>query len=68
MCDGEIDYNNTSIKDIPETNNNANPQPNIKELYYQSILSPNVIPQLCKELTSTEIIDDDVEKYLSEMT
>ena len=62
-----IDYNNTSIKDISETNNNANPQPNIKEFYYQSILTPNAIPQLCKELTSTEIIDDDVEKYLSEM-
>ena len=58
----------TSVKDIPETNNNTNPQPNIKEFYYQSILSPNVIPQLYKELTSTEIIDDDVEKYLSEMT
>ena len=49
------------------SNNNANPQPNIKEFYYQSILTPNAIPQLCKELTSTEIIDDDVEKYLSEM-
>ncbi len=48
-------------------NNNSNPQPNIKEFYYQSILSQNAITNLCKELTSTEIIDDDVEKYLSEM-
>ena len=47
-------------------NNNMN-QPRIKEFYSQSILSPNAIPDICKELTSTEIIDDDVEKYLSEM-
>ena len=48
-------------------NNNSNPQPNIKEFYYQSILSQNAITNLFNELTSTEIIDDDVEKYLSEM-
>ena len=48
-------------------NNNQNQQPNIKEFYNQSIITPNAIPQLCKELTSTEIIEEDVEKYLSEM-
>ena len=48
-------------------NNNINQQTNMKEFYYQSILSPTAIPQLCKELTSTEVIEDDVEKYLSEM-
>ena len=47
-------------------NNNMNQQ-KIKDFYIQSILSPNAIPDICKELTSTEIIDDDVEKYLSEM-
>ena len=47
-------------------NNNMN-QPRIKEFYNQSILSPNTIPDICKELTSTEIIDDEVEKYLSDM-
>ena len=47
-------------------NNNINQQ-KIKDFYIQSILSPNAIPDICKELTSTEIIDDDVEKYLSEM-
>ena len=48
-------------------NNNINQQQKPKEFYNQSILSPDAIPKLCKELTSTEIIDDDVEKYLSEM-
>ena len=47
-------------------NNNMN-QPKIKEFYNESILSPNAIPDICKELTSTEIIDDEVEKYLSDM-
>ena len=47
-------------------NNNMN-QPKIKEFYNLSILSPNTIPDICKELTSTEIIDDEVEKYLSDM-
>ena len=47
-------------------NNNMNQQ-KIIDFYIQSILSPNAIPDICKELTSTEIIDDDVEKYLSEM-
>ena len=30
-------------------NNNQNQQPNIKEFYNQSIITPNAIPQLCKE-------------------
>ena len=47
--------------------NNANPQQSIKECYYTSTLSPNTIPQICEELTSMEIIEDDVEKYLVEM-
>ncbi len=47
--------------------NNANPQQSIKECYYTSTLSPNTIPQICKELTSMEIIEDDAEKYLVEM-
>ena len=59
--------NKNLLQNQNQGNINANPQSNIKEFYYQSILSPNAIPQLCKELTSTEIIDDDVEKYLSEM-
>ena len=48
-------------------NNNINQQSNSKEFYYQSILTPTAIPLLCKELTNTEIIEEDVEKYLSEM-
>ena len=59
--------NKNLLQNQNQGNINANPQSNIKEFYYQSILSPNAIPQLCKELTSTEIIDDDVEKNLSEM-
>ena len=47
--------------------NNTNPQQNVKEFYYTSILKPDVIPHLCKELTSMEIIEEDVEKYLVEM-
>ena len=47
--------------------NNTNPQQNVKEFYYTSILKSDVIPHLCKELTSMEIIEEDVEKYLVEM-
>ena len=35
--------------------------------FKNSLLAPNVIPKLCSELTSTEILDDTVEKYLDEM-
>ena len=38
-----------------------------KEFYRNSSLSPNTIPKICSELTSTEILDEDVEKYLVEM-
>ena len=38
-----------------------------KEFYRNSSLSPNTIPKICSELTSTEILDEDVEKYLDEM-
>ena len=58
---------NKNLLQQSQANNNINQQQRPKEFYNQSILSPNAIPQLCKELTSTEIIDDDVEKYLSEM-
>ena len=54
-------------KNLLQNQGNTNPQPNIKEFYNHSILTPNIIPQLCKELTSTEIIEEDVEKLLSEM-
>ena len=38
-----------------------------KEFYKVSSLAPHVIPKICSELTSTEILDDNVEKYLTEM-
>ena len=58
---------NKNLLQQNQGNNNINQHINHKEFYNQSIISPNVISNLCKELTSTEIIDDDVEKYLSEM-
>ena len=43
-------------------------EPQIKKDFYRnSTLSPNAIPKICSELTSTEILDEDVEKYLAEM-
>ena len=38
-----------------------------KEYYRNSSIAPNIIPKICSELTSTEILDDDVEKYLVQM-
>ena len=38
-----------------------------KEFYRNSNMAPNIIPKICSELTSTEILDDEVEKYLVEM-
>ena len=38
-----------------------------KNIYRISNLSPNIIPKICSELSSTEILDDNVEKYLVEM-
>ena len=58
---------NKNLLQMQNQGNNNNNQPKIKDFYAQSILSPNAIPDICRELTSTEIIDDDVEKYLSEM-
>ena len=58
---------NKNLLQTQNQGNNTNQQQKIKEFYYQSILSPNVIPELCQELTSTEIIDEGVEKYLSDM-
>ena len=40
--------NKNLLQNQNQGNINANPQSNIKEFYYQSILSPNIIPQLCK--------------------
>ena len=59
--------NKNLLQNQNQGNNNSNPQPNVKEFYNHSIITPNTIPQLCKELTSTEIIEDDVEKFLSDM-
>ena len=36
-------------------------------LYKNSVLAPNAISKICSELTSTEILEEDVEKYLVEM-
>ena len=59
--------NKNLLQNQNQGNNNSNPQPNVKEFYNRSIITPNTIPQLCKELTSTEIIEEDVEKFLSDM-
>ena len=38
-----------------------------KMIYKNSVLAPNAISKICSELTSTEILEEDVEKYLVEM-
>lgn len=38
-----------------------------KSFYDKSILKKEAISEMCSELTSTEILDKDVEKYLVEM-
>ena len=38
-----------------------------KYIYKNSVLAPNAISKICSELTSTEILEEDVEKYLVEM-
>ena len=44
-----------------------NQEPPKKEFYRNSNLGPNAISQIFSELTSTEVLDDDVESYLVEM-
>ena len=44
-----------------------NQEPIKKEFYRNSFLSNNAIPKIFSELTSTEILDEDVEKYLVNM-
>ena len=39
----------------------------IKDFYKNSNILSNVIPDICSKLTSTEILEDNVEKYLVEM-
>ena len=65
-----INLNNNNINNINNNinnNNNNNPPQNTKYYYNQTVLNPNAIPEICRSLTSAESIDDDVEKYLSEM-
>ena len=60
------DNNNKNL--MNSYNNDINTQPPKTKMFYcQSILADNTIPNLCKELTSTENIDEDVERYLVEM-
>jgi hypothetical protein len=35
---------------------------NIKDFYNSSVLKPNIVSELCNEITSNEIIDINVEK------
>ena len=44
-----------------------NQEPIKKEFYRNSFVSNNAIPKIFSELTSTEILDEDVEKYLVNM-
>ena len=46
---------------------NQHDQP-MKNMYFKpSVINPSAITEICSELTSTEILDEDVEKYLVEM-
>jgi transcription initiation factor TFIID subunit 12 len=50
-----------------ENNQNEN-QNNSKSFYNTSVLRPDAISELCNNLTSTETIDINVEKFLTEMS
>ena len=43
-------------------NNFSKENLNVKDFYINSILKPNIISELCNEITSNEIIDINVEK------
>ena len=38
-----------------------------KDFYFSSILKQNSLTEICNELTSTECLDINVEKFLTEM-
>ena len=54
-------------KNILQPQGNSNNHSSNKEFYYRSVLKQDAINELCRELTSSENIDIEVEKFLVEM-
>ena len=55
----QVDLQNKIIENNQEQGN--------KDFYFPSVLKQNSLTEICNELTSTECLDNNVEKFLTEM-